>query len=146
VTIEALRPDHLEEVLAIETAVYRRPWSPATFAGELAREDRCYVVVLEDGTVAGYGGLSVGAGEAHVLTVAVAPDRRRRGHGSRLVAALLDEAVRRGVGAVTLEVRGSDAGAQQLYRAAGFVASGIRPGYYQDDGEGALVMWWHAEA
>jgi [ribosomal protein S18]-alanine N-acetyltransferase len=143
-TIGPLRPDHLDEVLAIEAAVYPRPWSAAMFEEELARDDRCYLVVLEDDEVAGYAGLSTGAGEAHVLTVAVAPHRRRRGYGARLVATLLAEAVGRGIRSVTLEVRESDTVAQHLYRRAGFESAGVRPGYYQDDGEGAVIMWWHA--
>jgi [ribosomal protein S18]-alanine N-acetyltransferase len=143
-TIRPLRAGDLDEVLAIEAAAYPRPWSAATFERELAREDRCYRVIVEDDVVAGYAGLSTGAGEAHVLTVAVAPDRRRRGHGGRLVATLLEEAVARGVGSVTLEVRRSDTAAQRLYRRAGFEEAGVRPGYYQDDGEAAVIMWWHA--
>jgi [ribosomal protein S18]-alanine N-acetyltransferase len=139
-----MRPHHLDEVLAIEAAVYPRPWSAATFDEELAREGRVYLVVLEDDVVAGYAGLSTGAGEAHVLTVAVAPDRQRRGHGALLVATLLEEAVARGIGSVTLEVRESDTVAQRLYRGTGFVAAGVRPSYYQSDGEGAVIMWWHA--
>jgi [ribosomal protein S18]-alanine N-acetyltransferase len=141
-SVVSLERDHLEEVLSIERAVYPRPWSAEAFADELGRHDRCYLVALEDGEVAGYAGLSVGAGEAHLLTVAVAPARQRRGHGSRLVAALLAEAVAQRIDAVTLEVRESDTSAQWLYRRAGFVAAGVRPGYYQDDGEGALIMWW----
>jgi [ribosomal protein S18]-alanine N-acetyltransferase len=139
-----MRPHHLDEVLAIEAAVYPRPWSAATFDEELARDGRVYLVVLEDDVVAGYAGLSTGAGEAHVLTVAVAPDRQRRGHGALLVATLLEEAVARGIGSVTLEVRESDTVAQRLYRGTGFVAAGVRPSYYQSDGEGAVIMWWHA--
>jgi [ribosomal protein S18]-alanine N-acetyltransferase len=143
-TIRPLRPHHLDEVLAIESAVYPRPWSAATFDEELARDDRCYLVVLEDDVVAGYAGLSTGAGEAHVLTVAVSPDRQRRGYGALLVATLLEEAVARGIGSVTLEVRESDTAARRLYRRAGFEMAGVRPGYYQDDGDGAVIMWWHA--
>jgi [ribosomal protein S18]-alanine N-acetyltransferase len=142
-TIRPLETAHLDQVLGIERAAYPRPWSAAAFAAELARDDRCYLVAFEGDEVVGYAGLSVGAGEAHVLTVAVVPSRRRRGHGRRLVSALLQEAVARGATAVTLEVRASDVSAQQLYRRAGFVAAGVRPGYYQDDGEGALIMWWH---
>jgi [ribosomal protein S18]-alanine N-acetyltransferase len=146
VRLAPLRAAHLEQVLAIERAVQPRPWSARTFEQELARDDRCYLAVVEQGEVLGYGGLAVAAGEAHVLTVAVGPAHQRRGHGAWLVAALLHEAVRRGVRAVTLEVRESAVGAQRLYRRAGFEAVGVRPGYYEGDGEGAVIMWWHAPA
>jgi [ribosomal protein S18]-alanine N-acetyltransferase len=135
--------DRLDEVVAIEQAVSPRPWTSATWREELTRDDRCYVAAVEDGRLVGYAGCSLGAGEANVLTVAVAPDAQRRGHGGRLVATLLAEVTARGIGAVTLEVRRSSASAQRLYRHAGFVSAGVRPGYYQDDGEDAVIMWWH---
>jgi [ribosomal protein S18]-alanine N-acetyltransferase len=143
VRLTRLGPAHLAQVVAIEGAVQPRPWTARTFEEELARTDRCYLVVVDRGEVLGYAGLAVGAGEAHVLTVAVAPAHRRRGHGARLVAALLDEAVRRGAAAVTLEVRASAAGAQRLYQRAGFASAGVRPGYYDGGGEGAVIMWWY---
>jgi ribosomal-protein-alanine N-acetyltransferase len=145
-----LEDRHLDEVVAIEAAVYPRPWSLATFREELARDDRRYLVALvdDDGRgdveVAGYAGLAVLVDEAHVLTVAVAPAWQRRGIGARLVDALLAEAVAAGVGAVTLEVRASDEATQRLYRRAGFAAAGVRPGYYADDGDDAVLMWWYA--
>jgi [ribosomal protein S18]-alanine N-acetyltransferase len=146
VAIAPLDLDRLDEVVAIEQAVYPRPWSTATWREELTRDDRCYLAVLEDGQLVGYAGCSLGAGEANVLTVAVAPDAQRRGHGGRLVAALLAEVTARGVDAVTLEVRESATSAQRLYRRAGFEPAGVRPGYYQDDGEAAVIMWWHGRA
>jgi [ribosomal protein S18]-alanine N-acetyltransferase len=142
-SIAPLSLDRLDEVEAIEQAVYPRPWSAATWREELTRDDRCYLAALEDGRVVGYAGCSLGAGEANVLTVAVAPDAQRRGHGGRLVAALLAEVTARGIDAVTLEVRASASSAQRLYRRAGFASAGVRPGYYQDDGEAAVIMWWH---
>jgi [ribosomal protein S18]-alanine N-acetyltransferase len=134
---------HLDEVVAIEQLVFPRPRSAASFRDDLNRDDRCYLVAREDGEVVGYAGLAIGADAADVLTVAVAPARQGSGHGLRLVGALLVAARSRGVDAVTLEVRASAEGAQRLYRRAGFVAAGVRPGYYQD-GEDALIMWWHA--
>jgi [ribosomal protein S18]-alanine N-acetyltransferase len=142
-TVGPLEDHHLDEVVAIERVVYPRPWSVVTFRTELARDDRGYVVAHEGDEVVGYAGLAFGAGDADVLTVAVMPERQGRGHGTRLVSALLDAAAARGVDAVTLEVRASDEGAQRLYRRAGFVDAGVRPGYYQD-GEDARIMWWHA--
>jgi [ribosomal protein S18]-alanine N-acetyltransferase len=144
VAIGPLDLARLDEVVAIEQAVYPRPWTVATWREELTRDDRCYVAAIEDGRLVGFAGCSLGAGEANVLTVAVAPDAQRRGHGARLIAALLAEVTARGVDAVTLEVRESATSAQRLYRRAGFVSAGVRPGYYQDDGEAAVIMWWHA--
>jgi ribosomal-protein-alanine N-acetyltransferase len=75
----------------------------------------------------------------HVMNVAVDPGRRRRGIGTALIGALLE-----GVGPegqVTLEVRRSNADAQRLYERFGFRSAGLRPRYYADNGEDAVIMW-----
>jgi len=78
-----------------------------------------------------------------VTSVAVAPDHQRMGIGRVLLAALCRDAEHRGLVAMTLEVRVSNAAAIALYRRFGFAPSGVRPGYYADDGEDALIMWIH---
>jgi len=116
------------------------------FRQELAREDRAYVVAAAGGRhapIAGYGGITVAAGEAHVLTLAVDPDRRREGTGRRLLLELLAQARERMASAATLEVRESNDAAYALYSGFGFVSAGIRPGYYADDREGARILWLH---
>ena len=75
----------------------------------------------------------------HVMNIAVDPDRRRRGIGTALIAALLEQV---GPDAqVTLEVRRSNGGAQRLYERFGFRSAGVRPRYYADNGEDAVIMW-----
>jgi [ribosomal protein S18]-alanine N-acetyltransferase len=135
--------DDLEALLAIERVAFTRPWTEASFRDELARPDRVWLVVETAGEVVGVGGVADLAGDAHVLSVAVAADHRRRGHGRTLVTALLAAAAARlGSRRATLEVRESNVAARALYRRLGFVESGVRPGYYQDDGEGAVVLWY----
>lgn len=144
VVLASMGQAHLDAVHAIETIVHGRPWSREQFVEELRHpDDRRYLVALHDGEVVGYGGVQVIAGDAHVTTVAVRPDARRRGIGSRLVAALLDEGRSRGATAATLEVRASNRPAQELYRRFGFAPVGVRRAYYDDTGEDALVMWLH---
>lgn len=135
---------HLEAVTALERVVYPRPWTRATFRAELDKvEDRAYRVARRGRRVVGYGGVLVGAGEAHILTVAVDPAERRAGIATRLVVELLAAAVELGAEDATLEVRESNDGAEALYRRFGFDSAGVRPGYYEDDGEGARIMWLH---
>ncbi len=131
----------LPDVEAIEAAAYPRPWPSAIFVTELGRDDRTYLVARRDGTVVGFAGASVGAGEAHVLTVAVHPNHRRQGIARRLLDALIDAVAEQGAGAVTLEVRENNHGARSLYRARGFEEAGVRPHYYRDTDEGAVIMW-----
>jgi ribosomal-protein-alanine N-acetyltransferase len=78
--------------------------------------------------------------EAHVTTFAVAPAWRRRRIGERLLIAILDLAVARGAREATLEVRLSNLAARRLYEKYGFRPVGIRPRYYSDDHEDALIM------
>lgn len=142
VSVVPMRPRHVDAVAAIERAVFPRPWPPAVFRAELGRtEDRAYRVARRGRRVVGYGGVLVGAGDAHILTVAVDPDERRGGVATRLVVELLAAAVELGATAATLEVRQSNAGAEALYRRFGFESAGVRPGYYEDNAEGARIMW-----
>ena len=115
-----------------------RPWSQEEFA-ELLNSPLCFVLTVEGGFVLG----RVVAGEAELLTIAVAPDRRRAGLGRHLTAAFLAEARSRGAESAFLEVAASNAVARALYAAAGFTAAGQRRGYYHaPDGrrEDALVL------
>lgn len=145
-----MRARDVAEVAAIEEAVQSRPWSVDVFREELGRPDRAYLVALGPRrgligrrAVVGYAGALVAAGEAHVLTVAVAEEHRRQGIGRALIDALVRSVRLRGVVGVTLEVRESNEAAIELYERLGFVSYGLRPGYYQDTGEAARILWLH---
>ena len=151
--IEPMRVRHIGQIMAIERDAYPRPWSANVFHDELreARDDRRYYLVARRGrAVLGYGGLmfvpSGGAGrdvgEAHITNIAVHPSERRSGVATRLLGSLAAEAIRRGCGAWTLEVRATSHGAQQLYRRFGFAPAGVRKRYYEN-GIDAIVMWCH---
>lgn len=152
VSVVPMRRRHLRGVLAIEQLVYPKPWSPALFVSEIAQPDsRRYLVALDGGrrrgvlrtarNVVGYAGVIVAVGEAHITTVASHPHHHRRKIASRLLVHLLREARDLGAQAATLEVRVNNRGAQRLYGAFGFGPVGVRPNYYAETGEDALVMW-----
>lgn len=88
----------------------------------------------------GFAGMWVLYGEAHVTTIGVAPEHRRRGLGEVLFLTLISEAIRRDAEVVTLEVRVSNVAAQALYRKYGFTERGVRPRYYSDNREDAYIM------
>jgi ribosomal-protein-alanine N-acetyltransferase len=137
-----MRRRHLKGVMAIERQVYPRPWSPNLFLSEMTElRNRTYLVARIGRDVVGYGGLMCYGDEAHVTTIAVDPAHHRRKIGTRLLHDLIQEAIRMGGSAVSLEVRVSNWGAQRLYSRYGFRPVGIRKGYYQETGEDALVMW-----
>lgn len=142
VYVGPMRRRHLRSVLRIEAQVYPRPWSHSLFVSELAlRSTRAYFVARVGREVVGYAGLMMSLTDGHVTTIAVDPAWQRSGIGTRLLLAIAREGVARGASALTLEVRLSNKGAQELYRQFGFKPVGVRKGYYADTGEDAIVMW-----
>jgi [ribosomal protein S18]-alanine N-acetyltransferase len=140
--IGRMRRRHLKGVMAIERQVYPRPWSPNLFLSEMSElRNRTYLVARMNKEVVGYGGIMCYGDEAHVTTIAVDPEEHRRKIGTRLLFELMQEALRMGARAVSLEVRVSNWGAQRLYSRFGFRPVGIRKNYYQETGEDAVVMW-----
>ena len=138
--------DHVAGALEIERRVFTDPWTAEFFRGELGHS-MLYARVAElDGRLAGYSMAWLGSGVGHLGNLAVAPGFRRRGVARALVLDLLDQARRRDVDQITLEVRSSNFAAQWLYRAHGFRLAGLRRGYYRDNGEDALVLEWRAGA
>jgi ribosomal-protein-alanine N-acetyltransferase len=91
--------------------------------------------------IIGFAGMWNLYDEAHITTIGVLPHLRGRGLGELLFLAMMDEAVRRKVNWVTLEVRVSNVAAQALYRKYGFTVQGRRPRYYSDNNEDAFIMW-----
>jgi len=114
-----MRRDDLLRVSELEQASYDFPWSMGIFGDCLKAGHPSWVLCLE-GRVIGYGILSVGAGEAHVLNVCIAPDQRGQGFGRHLMKRLLDIARWNGAERVFLEVRPSNPNAQALYVSLGF--------------------------
>ena len=95
----------------------------------------------EEPPIVGYGGLWMMVDEAHVTSVAVRPDFRGRGLGELLMLALFEIGIRLGARWLTLEVRVGNRVARQLYEKMGFREAGIRPRYYTDNNEDAVIMW-----
>ena len=130
----------LPQVVAIERRSFPTPWSLAMFVLELSKPGGVCLAALDDeGALVGYLICSRYDVVWHVMNVSVDPAQRRRGIASRLISALL---ARVGEDAsLTLEVRTSNTGARLLYERFGFRSAGVRPRYYQDNGEDAVIMW-----
>lgn len=135
----------IETLMALENRCFAWPWGRLSFEGELAGRD--------GGSLAARAATSSGdeeliaylfhrfiADEVHIHRIAVSPEWRRQGIGSRLVGECLQRARRRGVTAVVLEVRPSNTEAVALYRRFGFQVIATRPGYYTDGREDALIL------
>ncbi len=166
-SIEPMRPEDVPTVGAIERMVFARPWPVDAFNYELLENPNAHYLVARlrrqeeapkskrglraafrramsgpdlDETLVGYGGLWLMVDEAHICTLAVHPAWRRRSIGELLLASLIEKAMELGSRCVTLEVRVSNRVAQHLYEKYGFSRAGLRPGYYSDNNEDALIM------
>ncbi len=140
--IAKMRVEDIPDVLRVEALCFSTPWPRNAFQNELTENKLAhYFVGRVNDEVVAYGGLWVILEDAHITTVAVHPSYQRQQYGERILVCLLDEAVERGACWVTLEVRESNTGAQNLYKKYGFTVVNTRRGYYSDNDENALVMW-----
>ena len=141
VHLRAMEERDLDLVAAAELELFSEPWSRRLYEEERNRtHDRCYLVAELDGEFVGWAGISTGAGEGHVMTLATLSAFQRRGIGRLLLAGLVEAARALECSKVILEVAVSNSAAQALYRAAGFAPVGVRRKYYERSGEDALVM------
>ncbi len=136
-----MRPADIARVAAIEAESFTSPWKPATFRTLLDRPG-AELWVLEDAEegVVAYAVLWCILDEGELANIAVAPGHRSRGHGGRLLSAMMDIARSRGVLSLYLEVRVSNHRAAELYRRFGFENIGLRRGYYDSPREDAVLM------
>lgn len=164
-----LRPmtfDDVPEVMAIERASFASAWPQTAYEKELENRLARYLVAIDTGArprragpcrrlfralrrrpeapaferIVGFVGVWLMVDEAHIVTLAVSPESRRRGIGELLVLGALELAYAHGMGRVTLEVRASNEAARALYERCGFRRAGVRPRYYSDNNEDAVVM------
>jgi [ribosomal protein S18]-alanine N-acetyltransferase len=141
VVIEAMRLEDLDAVQQIELASFTTPWPSNAYRSELLTNRLAsYLVARADDRIVAYGGMWLMVDEAHITTFAVHPAWRRQGLGERLLLAFLDLARDRHAREATLEVRLSNLAARRLYEKYGFRPVGLRPRYYSDNNEDALIM------
>lgn len=142
VFIHNMTSHDIKEVMEIEHLSFTTPWSEESFINEVEKNISArYIVAKIDGVVVGYGGMWIILDEGHITNIAVHPDYRGMGIGDMLTASLIRIAKIQELAAVTLEVRRTNIIAQNLYRKHGFEPAGVRPRYYADNNEDAIIMW-----
>jgi len=145
VTIDLMDKADLPEIMAIERESFASPWTAGMFAKEIdSSHARCLCVRInseDKSIVGGYIIFWLVAGEAHLHNVAVKKEYRSRGLAFGLMEAMKEIAGVNKITSQTLEVRESNTEAIKLYRKCGFVVKGVRPLYYTDTCEDALIMW-----
>jgi len=140
-SLRPMRQSDVPDVMTIEARAYVSPWTEGIFRDCLHVGYSCWVLESENGLL-GYGVMSAGAGEAHLLNLCVAPEVHGRGHGRRLLKHFIEQALRYHTHAIFLEVRPSNRPAIALYESVGFHQVGMRRGYYpgEQGREDAMIL------
>jgi [ribosomal protein S18]-alanine N-acetyltransferase len=144
IELRRLAPRDLDAIDEIERASYPTPWSRSMFAGELSKPSSICLGAFDPeagGALVGYAIVSRYVDAWHVMNIAVAPARRRRGIAVALLDRLFEATANDSRRGYTLEVRVSNEAAITLYERMGFHRRGIRRGYYTDNREDAMIMW-----
>lgn len=141
-----MRVEDVDRVLAIERLSFPLPWSRESFIREICEIDNSRLLVVTEDEEAGADLMGYACwwevvDECHITNFAVAPAHRRKGVADVLLGRILEDAKGRGLLRATLEVRLGNAAAIALYEKWGFTAAAMRPRYYPDNSEDALVMW-----
>jgi [ribosomal protein S18]-alanine N-acetyltransferase len=152
-SVRRMKPQDVSAVMEIETVSFgRHHWSDESFYNEINNQLGLYYVLFDKHPPAdltspdnpdlliSYSGLWQVLDEGHITTIAVRPDYRGNHLGEVMLLHLLEQCYRLSIKWVTLEVRVSNYGAQNLYYKYGFRSMGTRPRYYQDNQEDALIM------
>ena len=139
--IRKMTLDDIEQVIAIDRMSFSLPWPERSFRFDLTDNpaSRCWVAEI-DGKVVGMIVAWLIVDEVHVASIATHPDFRKQGVAKRLLAHTLQHLKEEGAQSSFLEVRASNFAAQELYRKFGYEESGVRPRYYKDNDEDALLM------
>lgn len=130
----------ISDIFYVETRCFNSPWSMESIKEDITENDRAVYVVAEDeGRIVGFCAMHTIFDEGHIMNVAVLPEYRGKRIAERLLRTMFGYAP--DIAHYTLEVRVSNAPAIKLYDRLGFRCFGLRPGYYEDTGESAMIMW-----
>lgn len=143
IKILPMQKNQVDEIIKIEEQAYgEHHWSRDSFYGELSNDLAYYYSAFdENGELIGYAGSWQILDEAHITTIAVKPELKRKKIGEALLNKILEDCYKNEIKYVTLEVRASNIPAISLYEKYGFKSLGMRKGYYQNNNEDALIMW-----
>lgn len=136
IIIENMKAEHINEVENIEKICFVHPWSRVDLEQQLNLDTSHFAVATVDEKVVGYMGLQIFCGEGYVTNVAVLPEYRRMGIAKKLI----EYQMQNDMSFISLEVRESNLPAIKLYEACGFENVGIRPKFYSNPTENAIIM------
>ena len=141
VIIRPLTEEYVDQVCVLEEEAFSMPWHKESFLEMIMNKDACYLVGISDKEVVASCGLRNIVGDGEITNVVTAKHMRGKGVGRQMLLRLMEEGIKMGVEAFTLEVRKSNAPAIHLYESLGFVTEGVRKNFYEEPTEDALIMW-----
>ena len=141
VLIRPMERVDVESISRLEEETFSMPWSQDSFLEMLENDNAKYYVAEREGHVVGGCGVIMAAGEGNISNVVVDENERNKGIGFKLLQYLIEDGLKNGLSAFTLEVRVSNAAAIHLYKKLGFFSEGIRPNFYEKPTEDAMIMW-----
>ena len=137
-----MTPEDIEDAALLEkTNLGKEAWTQKQLIDAMTRDDTIYLVAQKAGRIVGLCGLQNISGEGEITNVSVARDVRGEGIGYKMVKQLLERGVGIGVKDYTLEVRASNESAIRLYEKLGFKSEGVRPGFYDEPKDDAVIYW-----
>ena len=141
--ITPMLKEDIPQIAEIESSAYgKHHWSKDAFYSEVDNKvAKYYSAKNSNGEILGYAGTWHIVDEAHITTIAVKPEERRKHIAECLIVKSLEDCYNEFIKYITLEVRVSNIPAIKLYEKYGFKSLGKRKGYYQDNNEDALIMW-----
>lgn len=133
---------HLDRVHEMETLCFSAPWSRESFEEELSNPLASYQLLTDGNEIFGYCGIWIVVDEGHITNLGIDPKFQGKGYGKVMMQLVIEWARVHNICRLTLEVRVSNEIAIRLYEELGFKSAGIRPAYYEDNGEDACIMWF----
>lgn len=141
IRVRIAKSSDLDDIYELDVQTFAMPWSKDALSYDILENDNAFVIVAEyEGEFAGYADIWTVLDEADLNSIAVRVDFRRKGIGDAIMLAMTEMLSANGVATINLEVRVSNMPAIKLYKKYGFNECGVRPGYYLDNGEDALIM------
>ena len=141
IRVRIAKSSDLDDIYELDVQTFAMPWSKEALSYDILENDSAFVIVAEyEGEFAGYADIWTVLDEADLNSIAVRVDFRRKGIGDAIMLAMTEMLSANGVATINLEVRVSNMPAIKLYKKYGFNECGVRPGYYLDNGEDALIM------
>ncbi len=145
IVVRPLQSEDCSELSEIEEESFSMPWSEQDFRDLLIKDYTCYMVAEYEGKPVGTAGMTISFDEGNIDNVVVKEDFRHKNIGTLLMEKLIEEGIKRGVRAFTLEVRVSNTNAISLYKKMGFESAGVRPNFYDKPKEDAEIMWLYTD-